>query len=242
VLTGAIAAESEGKLVKASNQLDVLVVDTFEYPPLLRTGDLAVVLAPSVHVVVEAKSDLNNDKSKKDNKFRQAMTQIGRAKAAETSMLTALYCFGAPAQSATLRGWIQDLIKSRKELIQDAEKESDPTKKEDKLTEASYYTATNLPDLILSDEGAIAIREVSEAEENKLSRVQYGFYDTVDKNPTIVALASKVLAHISKVRGANIRSQTLFNVLIKHFDTGYEKSNQTEPLDVSDEQELATNE
>jgi hypothetical protein len=171
------------------------------------------------------------------------MTQIGRAKAyAETSTLTALYCFGAPTKSATLRKWIEDIITKRKELIQEAKNQLDLTKKKEKLTEASYFSATNLPDLIVSDAGAIAIREDSEVEENRPSRVQYGFYKKVEDNPTIVALASKVLAHISRVRAPNDGARTPFNVLIEHFDAGYEKSTSDgeTPLDVSDEQELAT--
>lgn len=234
VLSGAIAAEEEGKLAKASNQLDVLIVDTFEYPTLLRTGDLAVALAPSVHVVVEAKSDLDRGK-----KFEEAMTQIGQAKdCAETSTLTALYCFTYPANSSTLRGWIEDILGKRKQLIHEANAETDSATKQGKLESASYYSATNLPDLILSDKGAIAILESSVAEDNKPIQMQYQFYSTIKGSPTIVALASRVLTHISRVRSPNGDGKS-FKILIDHFEGEYQKStaDDEKPLDVTDEQQ-----
>lgn len=234
VLSGAIAAEENGKLTKATNQLDVLVVDTLEHPTLLRTGDLAVALAQSVHVVVEAKSDLA-----KGAKFEEAMTQIGRAKdCAQTSTLTALYCFGAPTNSSTLRGWLQDILGKRQQLIQAATGENDLAKKQELLESASYYSATNLPDLILADDGAIAILESTEVEENKPNRMQYHFYSTTNEAPTIVALASRALAHISKVRSPS-DSGTSFKVLIDHWNAEYQKSTAKDEtaIDVTDPQQ-----
>jgi hypothetical protein len=59
VLTGTVLGQDdEGSWQKENRQLDVMVVDTFDYPTLLRNGDIAVVLPQAVRVVIEVKSDL----------------------------------------------------------------------------------------------------------------------------------------------------------------------------------------
>ncbi|MCK6586175.1 MAG: hypothetical protein L6Q76_01180, partial [Polyangiaceae bacterium] len=59
VLTGTVLGQDDdGTWQRENRQLDVMVVDTFDYPTLLRNGDLAVVLPQAVRVVIEVKSDL----------------------------------------------------------------------------------------------------------------------------------------------------------------------------------------
>jgi hypothetical protein len=59
VLSGTVLGQDdEGSWQKENRQLDVMVVDTFDYPTLLRNGDIAVVLPQAVRVVIEVKSDL----------------------------------------------------------------------------------------------------------------------------------------------------------------------------------------
>jgi len=239
ILSGAIALTAGGKLQKASNQLDVLVVDTLDYPTVLRTGDLAITLAPSVRVVVESKSDL-----KRGNEFLDAMEQIGQARSLTGGgALSALFCFGAPTNASTLRDWIEDLLKRRSELINWA-RDAGATRpdnfkswtQERLLSVAATYSAANLPDVILADSGAIALR----VDEN--GKTRFEFYSPLDGAPSIVALAAKVLEHVSQhvVSAAAPAGQTggttaAFQLLVTHFEASLEKSD-VDPLDVTDPQ------
>lgn len=246
ILSGAIALTEDGKLLKASNQLDVLVVDTLDYPTVLRTGDLAITLAPSVCVVVESKSDL-----KKGEKFHEAMEQIGRARSLTGGgALCALFSFGAPTNASTLRDWIEDLLKLRSELFNWARDATLPRQKkcdswsdkfnswskEDLLSLHETYSAPNLPDVILADSGAIALR----ADEN--GKTLFEFYSPLDGAPSIVALAAKVLARVSQrvvltaaPAGEAGGTKDAFRLLETHFQASLVKSD-VEPLDVTDPQ------
>lgn len=230
VLSGSVAAERDGRLFKSSNQLDVLVVDTLDYPTLLRTGDLAVVLAPSVLAIVEAKSDLE-----RGEKFEEAMTQISQAKqVAGSETLTALFCFGSPMHSETLRGWLEDIVTTRRKRLDEA-RIAAPSDKSGLCSSASNFSAAYLPDLVLSDAGAVAIRHEVEG------KTRYKFYSTKDGAPTIVALASKVLARVScglskdpegDPKAAGLASS--FKILMDHFDAGLVESGDDD-LDVTDD-------
>jgi hypothetical protein len=63
---------------------------------------------------------------------------------------------------------------------------------QDLLSLAATYSAANLPDIIVADAGAIAIRV------NENGKTRYDFYSTIDEAPSIVALAAKVLGHVSQ--------------------------------------------
>ncbi|MCB9585217.1 MAG: hypothetical protein H6718_07455 [Polyangiaceae bacterium] len=245
ILSGAIATETKGKLDRASGQLDVMVVDTFEYPTVLRTGDLAVALAPSVLVVVESKSDLASGE-----KFFDALRQIGKAKlVAGPGTLTALFCFGAPAKSETLRSWLNQLMQERTHLLHEARSadanlaayeklsKSDiksrrkPRTKKDLLEEVTLYNAPALPDIIVSDRGAIAIR-IDDAQ------TSYQFYRPKKGYPSVVALASGVLGHISRAVGDPERAvkEQSFRILTTHLNAGFERAQDVPDLDVTDTQ------
>jgi hypothetical protein len=238
VLSGAIATTIDGKLSKAASQLDVIVVDTFEYPTLLRTGDLAIAVPDSVRIVVEAKSDLE-----KGQTFFDALEQIGQARLLTgAGVLTALFCFGAPAKSNTLRDWLIDMLTHRIHLVEWAvlkpeqsakdgtprPKRYEKATKEVLLNVASTFSSANLPDLILADDGAIAIRSDQDG------KTQYDFYKTKAKAPTVVALASKVLAHVSGNAAATSNgTQNGFKLLIDHYEAVLESASLT-ALDVTD--------
>lgn len=237
VLSGAIVETVDGKISKSASQLDVIVVDTFEYPTLLRAGDLAIVIPDSVRVVVEAKSDLE-----KGQTFFAALEQIGQARVlAGPSVLTALFCFGAPAKSGTLREWLCEAITHRTHLIEWAITNPDePSKdgiarpdrykkatKETLIDVASTLSAANLPDLILADKGAIAIRS------DKEGKTLYEFFETKDEAPSVVALASKVLGHVS---GTTTGSKPNgFKLLIEHYESALTNM-KLDSLDVTDPQ------
>ena len=240
VLSGAIVETVDGKISKATSQLDVIVVDTFEYPTLLRTGDLAIALPESVRVVVEAKSDLE-----KGEKFYDALQQIGQARLlAGAGVLTALFCFSKPAKSSTLREWLIDAKKRRTHLLEWAVAKPDDAStdgtarperykkatKEILLGVALTLSAANLPDLILSDDGGIAMRS------DKDGATQYEFFETKNDAPTVVALASKVLAHVSGSTAAPANNkQNSFKLLIEHYEADLEFT-KLEALDVTDPQ------
>ncbi len=230
------AAETVGSIRKATNQLDVLVVDTLDCPTLLRVGDLAVVFAQAVLVVVESKSDL-----KKGKDFIDAMGQIGHAKLlAGAETLTCLFCFAAPATSETLRRWLNDVVAARRTLQEKAEGASGEDEKNDILELASRLSAANLPDVIVSDGGAIAMR-------NDLGgRTTYGFYRAKEGSASIVALASQVLTRIdqrlSTRQDVVPTRQDLskpFKILAAHLDAGIEESGD-DPLDMMDNQPEAS--
>lgn len=248
VLSGAIASETGGRLDKASGQLDVMIVDTLDYPTVLRAGDLAIALAASVRVVVESKSDLDAGSS-----FFKAMRQIGKARlVAAGGTLTALFCFGAPAKPTTLRSWLDGLVKERRRLLSAAKaadqklmnynrlsaaekaKRKKPRTKTSLMDEANLYSAAALPDVIVSDQGAIAIRTDDK-------ETYYRFYRPKGDSPSIVALASSVLGHISQglrsAGGAAHAQQTQsFRLLMDHFDAGFERASNVSNLDVTDPQ------
>lgn len=237
ILSGAIASTLNGDLAKATSQLDVLVVDTLDYPTLLRAGDLAVVLPASVRGIVESKSDLA-----KGDKFEDAMQQIGQARMlTDAAAFTALFCFGAPTKSSTLREWLQDLVLRRAELYRWAiepstkPKSHDNWTKDDLLARAGSFSAANLPNVVVADDGAIAIRD------DKDGKTHYDFYETIDKAPSVVALASSVLAHISlrvvpsgSPQAAEHRQS--FQLLVTHFESSLQRDTNIDRLEVTDAQ------
>src|SRR5262245_56419154 len=59
VLEGTVAIlDDQRRPIRSTQQLDIIVADTNDYPTLLRAGNVAVVPAPSVRAVVEVKSNL----------------------------------------------------------------------------------------------------------------------------------------------------------------------------------------
>lgn len=238
VLSGAIAETKRNQIERASGQLDILVVDTFEYPTLLRAGDLAVVLPSSVRVIVEAKSDL-----RKGQPFFDALQQICRARSFGAGPLTALFCFGAPKSSATLRRWLEEMLVHRRQLIswarapdQSRPAEYASASKKELLATASMLSPAYLPDLILADEGAIAIRA------DAGGKTSYEFYVTNDGAPSIVALASSVLTHVAEslveagsAEADNTGRDEAFRLLIEHFQMAFDRDDKIPSLDVTDE-------
>ncbi|WP_437495106.1 hypothetical protein WME75_05525 [Sorangium sp. So ce1014] len=104
------------------------------------------------------------------------------------------------------------------------------------LAVAATYSAANLPDVILADSGAIALR----VDEN--GKTRFEFYSPLDGAPSIVALAAKVLAHVSQhvvsvaaPAGQRGGTTAAFQLLVTHFEASLEKVN-VDPLDVTDPQ------
>lgn len=82
VLSGTVLLESGRRHVR-SPQIDLMIVDTFDYPAVLRAGDIAVVPPEAIRAVIEVKSDLENVKRedgmvKEGETFLRAVEQVGR--------------------------------------------------------------------------------------------------------------------------------------------------------------------
>lgn len=112
VLSGTVAILGDDRRpAKSTHQLDVIVADTLDFPTLVRSGDVAVVLAQSVRAVMEVKSDL-----KRGVKFMKALVQIARARQmlkATDPVFTCMFSFDAPAKPETLRDWLEDVVALR---------------------------------------------------------------------------------------------------------------------------------
>jgi hypothetical protein len=186
ILTGAIARlDGTGEPRAATSQIDLMVVDTMDYPTILRAGETAIVLPQSVRAVVEVKSDLG-----KGEKFWEAMDQIGlvRRNALDAGMnnqfVTALFSFASPTNPETLRGWLEDLLAERARRVAPGR---------------DAFAAANLPHIIMSDGGAVAMKRdlVVPAQGGSLARV-YRFFRTDAGAPSAVALVDQILQRIAE--------------------------------------------
>jgi hypothetical protein len=168
ILQGTVAlVDADRRPTRSTNQLDMIVTDTVDFPTLIRSGNVAVVLAQSVRAVMEIKSNLSRGAS-----FVSALVQIARAREQlrpTDPAFTGLFSFGAPTQPETLRDWLSDVVALRRLL---ATNQGDPTviKLRDALLTANAGNSTvadegdllnvlsnrNLPDVIAGDQGAVA--------------------------------------------------------------------------------------
>ena len=219
VLSGTVLGQDdEGSWQKENRQLDVMVVDTFDYPTLLRNGDIAVVLPQAVRVVIEVKSDLcappdpdkeqgptgDDDLPKKKSKgtthketFLDAIKQVSRNRLlfGETPILTVLLSHQYPAGNNTLRAWLDLVGKTRRKLhekLGSLEMGSEAYSSAEQ--EAHMLDAELLPDVIIADKGAIATRD----------GLKYNFFIAASadgkKNaaPGLVTLVSHVVGHLHR--------------------------------------------
>jgi hypothetical protein len=207
VLSGTIALTNElGQPKKTSHQLDVIVADTFDYPTLLRLGDTAVVLPPAVRAIVEVKSDLARGEV-----FLDALRQICRAQyllGGSPSAFTALYCFGAPTKHRTLRQWIADAVSYREECRAKGGRARRADRRLEFLTVASELSAASMPTLILSDDGAAALKA-----EQPDGRVCYRFVRAEDELRTLVILLDQLVQRLATGATGEPASVTMVEAL-----------------------------
>jgi len=168
VLQGTVAiADQNQQPTRSTHQLDLIVADTMDYPTLLRSDNVAVVLAHSVRAVMEVKSNL-----KRGSSFVSALVQIARARQLLKSgdpVFTGLFSFGAPTGADTLRDWLGDVValrhflttkhgdpriaKLRDTLLTTEDADMSVTEEEELL---AILANRNLPDVIAADQGAVA--------------------------------------------------------------------------------------
>jgi hypothetical protein len=167
ILQGTVAiVDEDQRPMRSTHQLDIIVADTMGFPTLLRSGNVAVVLAQSVRAVMEVKSNLRRGAS-----FVSALIQIARARqllASDAPVFTGLFSFGAPADPETLRDWLADLLELRQLLatkqgtpriarIRDAllATEDEDVRVSDENALLKLLDNSNLPNVIAADRGAV---------------------------------------------------------------------------------------
>lgn len=165
VLSGTVAVlDDDQQAMRSTRQIDILVADTMDFPTLMRTGNVAVVLAQSVQAAIEVKSNLRRGAS-----FVSAIAQIARTRellGLSAPVFTALFSFGAPAGPDTLRDWLADVVALR-ELLVTGQAEPSIVRLRDSMlgsldgsvrfADETELLATlenhNLPDVIAADRG-----------------------------------------------------------------------------------------
>lgn len=206
VLTGTIAREGD---LSDEGQLDLMIVDTAQYPLMLREGDLVVALPQAVRVVIEVKSDLD-----RGVKFQDAVEQTGFAgvlMAGSDYAYTGLFCYGAPKKGKTLRTWLEDVLRTRAEILAaeandgllpalvvaragDANKVPSTAEltamKDEVRRRASMLRFANLPSIIASNAGAVALKTRDPD--------TYVFIKLTEGRTALTFLLTRVLEEIAK--------------------------------------------
>lgn len=210
VLTGTVLPQDpSGNPSPEDRQIDVMIVDTLDYPTVLRAGDIAIALPQAVRVIVEVKSGLRSPKTKKGEvkggeTFLTAMEQIG-----ELQMLldpygpafTALLSYGAPTKNKTLRRWLEDVLDVRKARWQPFTSEANQPSKSNRAF--ARLSAVNMPSLIVADEGAIAMKTVY----GDASDPCYEFFRPKHDKNAILAMGRQIVLHL----GVEVAKATLSN-------------------------------
>jgi hypothetical protein len=185
VLSGVVARMDEGAVTKSARQVDLLIADTHDFPVLARSGDLAVVLPDAVRAMVEIKTRVSGESEMKD-----AIKQLAESRSECTTGQTwysALFSYNYPNSSKTLRTVLDLLITARNETtiqLQDAGLEAAVRAK--LQAEVSPLIHAHLPDLIVSEKGAIAIKAGS----------VYQFYEC-DSGRAAVVFVSEILTAVT---------------------------------------------
>ncbi|TMQ22284.1 MAG: hypothetical protein E6J91_01500 [Deltaproteobacteria bacterium] len=192
ILQGAVAiADEDQRPMRTTHQLDLIIVDTMDFPTLLRAGNTAVVLSQSVRAIVEVKSNL-----KRSTEFISALVQIAQARqrlGSTVPVLTALFSFGAPTRSETLRG-----IKTRDALLHD-----EVIGLENRESLLEVLDNSNLPNIVAADQGAVACKGTRRG-----VPAFYSFVGGTSEVQPIMVLIDKLVEHLatastpSDVRGA----------------------------------------
>jgi hypothetical protein len=168
VLSGTIALlDGDQQAMRSTQQIDIIVADTMDFPTLVRSGNVAVVLPQSVHAVIEVKSNLQRGPS-----FVAAIAHIARTRQLfdlSGPAFTGVFSFGAPANPETLRDWLGDVVALR-QLLLTGQAEQSIVRLRDAMLESpdssmriadetellAVLASDNLPDVIAADRGAIA--------------------------------------------------------------------------------------
>lgn len=201
ILSGTVAiVGTDGRPSRSTHQLDMIVADTMDFPTLVRSGNVAVVLAQSVRAVMEVKSNL-----KRGSIFLTALVQTARARqllGATDPVFTGLFSFAAPTKPETLRDWLGDVValrgllttgsgdhramKHRDELLGS----NDPVARDEKdLLEV--LGNGNLPDIVTADQGAVARKTRTDD-----GRSSYTFLGQSEEVPSVMVLIDQFVEQL----------------------------------------------
>jgi len=246
VLSGSfIPQPATGTTGKSVFQVDLMVIDTTEYPTLFRAGDIAVVLPHSIRTIVEVKSGLGavrnrKGKIKKGETFLTALEQIGNLNLhllPDHAPLSVLFSFAAPVKNSTLSKWIMDAIAERNNRIQLSNAPTCLPKQKSTLREsASRLTASVLPSMIVSVSGAVAIKV--ETPVVGVATPYYSFFRTKAKRPVMAAFVE----HVVSTLGAVVASRHVtgghvddaFKLVAAVLDSGLEPDPKVASVSVAD--------
>lgn len=185
VLEGTVAPPIAGAKppARSARQVDCMLVDTFTYPTLLRSGNLAVVLHHAIRAIVELKGAVFEVKGTQEHAFRKMLVQVGSLKdelALDDTVLTALLVFDDSITAASLRGWIEAAIAYRNSLLAN----------NDATTDRDALSSGMLPKYIITSSGVLVEKQLTPA---------YLFYE-MDPHAAIVFLVASLLRVASLTR------------------------------------------
>jgi hypothetical protein len=223
VLTGVVAQLDEnGAPRRTTAQADLMVVDTLDFPVLLRAGNTAIVVPDSVRALVEVKSALarppggaSGDEASEaaegasgaSETFLDALVQIGKLRLAVPdggrSVHTVLLSYGAPVFPRRLREWLEMCVAARGRM--------DPSS-----VEASALMAFALPDMIVSVAGAMAFKN--------FTRTAYEFFrcpadGSKDASAVVEAVGKLLLAVAPTIPADRVRVDRAFSFVQSYLAT-----------------------
>jgi hypothetical protein len=140
-----------------------MIVDTFEFPTLLRSGSLAVVLRQAVRAVIELKGAIVAIGKSRSEAFRDLLVQVGRTKnqlQLGEEVITAMFLFADDISTTDLHAWIGEAIEVRNQW----------TAKGEQFRDRDALHEVVLPSYIVTSAGLIA--------EKLVARRAYRFYET----------------------------------------------------------------
>jgi hypothetical protein len=156
VLEGTVAGPvGKDGPARTKRQVDCMLVDTFTYPTLLRSGNLAVVLHRAVRAIIEVKGEIVAvPPSTPEGEFRKMLAQVGKTRdtlGPASKVLTALLVFDAAIMASTLRAWIESAIAYRNSL----DEASARATREERKTQAERDALSpgQLPQYIVTSSG-----------------------------------------------------------------------------------------
>lgn len=160
VLEGTIAGDAGAR---ARRQVDCMIVDTFDFPTLFRSGNLAVVLRQAVRAIIELKGAIVAVDKPRSETFRDLLVQIGRTKEQlqlDAGVITVLFLFEDDITMPELRAWLEEAIDARNRWAATGEQKAS----------RDALSTVMLPKYIVTSEGLVV--------EKLLSGTTYRFYET----------------------------------------------------------------
>ncbi|HWU89499.1 MAG TPA: DUF6602 domain-containing protein [Kofleriaceae bacterium] len=178
VLEGTIAGDGG---TRTRRQVDCMIVDTFDFPTLFRSGSLAVVLRHAVRAIVELKGTLIAIGKPKSEAFQDMLIQIGRTKdqlQLGVDVITGLFIFSDQITTSDARTWLGDAVTARNEwAARGVQKEN-----------RGALMAAMLPNYIVTSEGIVV--------EKLLAPHRYRFYNA-DAAVAVAFLVANLLQAVA---------------------------------------------